>query len=105
MGGVVQVTNKTFRAPSYENSHPRLVAKSTDFIINHIAAYLSKEGSPDQQLRYSMLNVKPEVADLILEQMEFFKKWVQSLAEIDHDSSHIPFVFVSFGKKLRETEL
>lgn len=101
----IRPSRSLYRIPNYENSNPRAVASASDFILKQVDAYISREGSPNQELSYAMQMVTPAVADRILEQMKAFKKWVQSLASTDEGPSMTPLVFVGFAKKMERKEL
>jgi len=110
--GLIQIREKrihpvtsAYRVPTYENSNPRTVEKGTAFVMNQIRAYVSKEGSPKQQIRYAMQLVKPEMVPMIMEQFTAFKTWIQSLANTGDPKDLVPFVFVGFAKELEKREL
>lgn len=103
--GYVRPTRNLFRLPSYENSGPQLVSKANDLILDHLKMYMSREGSPNQELGYGMQLVEHSVGDRVVAQMKAFKRWVQSTASEKTDSSVSPLVFVGFVKKLSKKEL
>ncbi|MBP7843503.1 MAG: hypothetical protein KA116_01690 [Proteobacteria bacterium] len=94
-----------YRIPTYENSGPRQTSKGADYIKKHLEVYLSKEGAPNQVLAQAMQLVSPSVAKRILEQMESFKKWVQSTASDETDETKVPLIFIGFAKALDRKEL
>lgn len=49
--------------------------------------------------------VDRSVAPKILEQMQTFKKWVQSLASRENGAKVVPLIFLGFVKELEEREL
>lgn len=94
-----------YRIPSYDNSAPRAVAKGTQYIQAHLDLYLSKEGNPNQKLVHALQLVKPSAAKRILEQMEAFKKWIQTTAESVPSDDLVPMAFIGFAKELNKKEL
>jgi len=94
-----------YRIPNYKDSSARLVAKASDYIMKHVDVYISKEGSEKQQLAYALQMVDKTAAPRILEQIESFKKWVQSLASRDSGENVVPIIFLGFAKQLEEREL
>ncbi|MCB0365484.1 MAG: hypothetical protein H6624_19585 [Bdellovibrionaceae bacterium] len=109
---LIQVTNKkikrfgrVYRIPSVINSRPRSVAKGTDFIMRHMSSYVSREGTDNQALCSAMQLVPSWAADQVLDRLNQFKDWVQSLAATRVDEECVPFVFVGFAKKLERREM
>ncbi len=94
-----------YRLPIPQNSPPRMVLKGTDHIMNVMNLYLSKEGSPRQEISYGLQMVERSIAPRILEQVESFKRWVQSLAVKDTKANSVPLVFIAVTKQLEEREL
>jgi transcriptional regulator with XRE-family HTH domain len=94
-----------YRIPSHDNSAPRAVAKGTQYIQAHLDLYLSKEGNSNQKLVHALQLVKPSAAKRILEQMEAFKKWIQTTAESTPSDDLVPMAFIGFAKELDKKEL
>lgn len=104
-GGKLYPSRTLYRLPNYENSGPGPVAKAYEYIGKQVDMYSSKEGSPNQELGYGMQLVTPEVAKTIIEQMNAFKRWVQSNASSKTDDSVVPLIFVGFTKWLENREI
>lgn len=103
--GKLYPSNTLYRLPNYENSGPGPVARSYKYIQSQVNLYSSKEGAKNQELGYGMQLVTPEVAQTIVEQMNAFKRWVQSNASSKTDDSVVPLIFVGFTKWLEPREL
>jgi transcriptional regulator with XRE-family HTH domain len=104
-GDKVLPSRNLYRIPTYENSGPREVAKGSEYILRHVDLFLSREGNDQQVFAQAMQLVTPTVAKRILEQMEAFKRWVQSTAAAGTDESLVPLLFVGFTKLLSPKEL
>jgi hypothetical protein len=90
-----------FRLPSQDNSPAELVAPATDFIIRNISAYIVREGSPGtQELGYSFHTCRRVDAEKILEQMKYFKRWVQNMGLKEDHPDEVGFIWVDFGRIL-----
>lgn len=94
-----------YRLPNYENSGPGPVSKAYEYIHKQVDMYSSKEGAQNQELGYGMQLVTPEVAQTIVDQMNSFKRWVQSNASAKTDDSVVPLIFVGFAKWLEPREI
>ena len=103
--GDARPSRPVFRVPGFENSPPPTVRKSTNYFYSVLRSYISEEGSMNQQISFALQLVTPTVAQTILEQMTYFKRWVQSVASSEPRPDLVPFLFVSFGKKLEDREL
>lgn len=101
----IVATQTLYRIPSYSNSNPRSVALGTEFILKHLDIYVSREGSVDQELCSAQQLVSPEVARRVIDQLQAFKKWVQSLAVSSPTTDSVPLVFVGFAKRLGNKEI
>ncbi len=73
--------------------------------MKHIDVFISREGSEKQELGYATQMVSRDVADRILEQLRYFKQWVQSLSMSDTTDKSVPFIFVGFAKTLEKRDL
>ncbi len=94
-----------YRIPTFENAGPREVAKGSEYIRRHVDIFLSREGNDNQVLAQAMQLVTPTVAKRIQEQMEAFKRWVQSTAAPGTEETLVPLLFVGFTKVLSQKEL
>jgi|GEM_PF-2054938 len=94
-----------YRIPAYENAGPREVSKGSEYIRRHVDLFLSREGNDQQVFAQAMQLVTPTVAKRVHEQMEAFKRWVQSTAAPGTDESLVPLLFVGFTKVLSQKEL
>jgi hypothetical protein len=101
----IYTPGKALKVPNIDDSPPSAVRKATRYILSLIQNYISEEGSPKQKLSFAIQLVDETKINLILEEMEKFKKWVQSMGSQKTDSSVVPFVLVSFGKCLEKREL
>jgi hypothetical protein len=101
VGRKFQPTKSLFRLPTQDNSPRELVAPASDFIVQHVLAFLAKEGAPgEQELGYSFHTCRKRDAEKILEQMRYFKRWVQGLGLTSDQSDEVGFVWVDFGRIL-----
>jgi hypothetical protein len=73
--------------------------------LAHLDHYISREGSPQQELGYAMQMVSEAAAVRILEQMKAMKRWVQSQASLDNGKGTTPLLYVGFAKKIESREL
>lgn len=90
-----------FRLPHQDNSPGELVAPASDFILRHLSAYLAREGAPGQQeLGYSFHTCRKSDAQKILEQMQYFKRWVQNMGLKEDHPDEVGFVWVDFARIL-----
>ena len=105
VGQRVKRSGRVYKIPSVINSRPRSVAKGTDFILQHMSSYISREGSENQELCSAMQLVPEWAAEQVLMRLAQFKDWVQSLASTDVNEEQVPFVFVGFAKKLERREM
>ncbi len=103
--GKLYPSNTLYRLPNYENSGPGPVSRAYKYIQTQVNLYASREGADNQELGYGMQLVTPEVAKTIVEQMNAFKRWVQSNASSKTDDSVVPLIFVGFTKWLEPREL
>lgn len=94
-----------YRIPTFENAGPREVAKGSEYMRRHIDLFLSREGNEQQVFAQAMQLVTPTVAKRVQEQMEAFKRWVQSTAAPGTDDTLVPLLFVGFTKVLSQKEL
>jgi transcriptional regulator with XRE-family HTH domain len=94
-----------YRIPTFENAGPRAVAKGSEYIRRHVDIFLSREGHDNQVLAQAMQLVTPTVAKRVQEQMEAFKRWVQSTAAPGTEETLVPLLFVGFTKVLSQKEL
>ncbi len=104
-GKVIKPSSTLYRIPNSNISSPRSVAKASDYILKHIDLYISKEGSPNQELKYYMLMVEPHVAETILQQLNSFSLWVNSVGSTKTDDTVVPIVFFGFTKILERKDL
>ncbi|HAR41268.1 MAG TPA: hypothetical protein DCS07_01330 [Bdellovibrionales bacterium] len=95
----------SYKVPGYRDSGARQASKATDYILKHVDLYISKEGSPKQELSYACQMVSQSAAQRIREQMLFFKRWIQSLTVRENAPDSVPLVFMGFVKELEEREL
>jgi hypothetical protein len=94
-----------YKLPRFEDSPPKSVALASDFIMNHLDNFISKEGSIDQELAYSMQVVREDHAKEILHAISRFKNWVQSLdSHKTPGNGFVPIVFLGFSKILRKRD-
>jgi hypothetical protein len=101
-GKVFTRTKELFRLPHQDNSPGELVGPASDFILQHVEAFMAREGVPgEQELGYSFHTCKKKDAIRILEQMRNFKKWVQSFGLTEDHPDEVSFVWVDFGRILR----
>lgn len=98
--------NRTlYKLPRFEDSPPKSVALASDFIMKHMENFMSKEGSLDQELAYSMQVVSEDHAKEILAAVARFKNWVQSLdSNKTPGRGFVPIVFLGFSKILRKKD-
>jgi len=101
----IQTSRTRYRVPNFENSGPKAVTKSSDYILTHLDHYISREGSPHQELGYAMQMVSEVAAGRILDQMKAMKRWVHSLASTDSGKGTTPLLYVGFAKKIQSREL
>jgi hypothetical protein len=103
----IKINHSYCRVPRAETSSPTTVTKATDFILEHIPTFISKEGSPNQGLFYVSQLMDHDSAMKIIETQKIFKNELHTLA-IDTDkevNNIVPFVFVSFCKILEKKDL
>jgi len=108
--GIIQVENgrftpaKTlFRLPHQDNSPRELVVPATEFILRHLNAFIAKEGAPQQQeLGFSFHTCLKRDAEKILEQMKYFKRWVQNFGLTEDHPDEVSFVWIDFGRILQK---
>ena len=93
------------RTPHYENAAPSSVRKATRMLMSNLETYVSEEGGPNQELGYAIQLVDSDAAKRIMEEMKKFKKWVQSIASRETKGDLLPFVMLTFGKKLEKREM
>jgi hypothetical protein len=97
-----------YRLPKYGTANPRMVAKGHDFILKQIELFISKEGSPKQELAYAFQTVDVNIAKAALEQLRLLKEWIQSHVHSGTPSSEkdlVPLVFIGLAKELESHEL
>jgi hypothetical protein len=102
--GSLKPSRTIYKVPNYDNAPPATMRKATRYLIKHLEVYASVEGSPGQEITYALQLVPASIADHILTEMKAFKRWVQSVASRTTDENLVPFVFLSFGKKLEKKE-
>jgi len=98
-------TRTLFRVPNFENSAPSAVRWGTRYLLKHLDAYISEEGSPKQEGIYAIQLVDPSVAERINAEMRKFKQWVQRVASQGTEAHLVPYLMVGFGKQLDKREL
>lgn len=103
--GSLLTSREIFQVPNYENSPPVAVLRSTQYLSAVRDAYVSSEGAPDQELSFALQLVTPSIARIALEQMLALKNWLHKMASPETKPGLVPFVFVSFGKRLSPKEL
>ena len=101
----IKTSRSYFRVPSFQNSPPSVVRKATQFYKAVFQNYVSEEGSPQQQINFSMQFVTHTLATQILEQVVSLRRWIQSIAVDKPAPGLAPFVFLSFSKKLERHEV
>jgi len=96
---------KRYRLPKYGEHNSRTMSLASKFMLKHIDAYISYEGSDHQSLQFTTLMVTPDKAKIALEQIEAFKDWLLSLHESDPNPDAVPLVFLGFLKMLGRYEV
>lgn len=107
-GRYLKPRSSLFRIPAYGKAPPRTIAKTYDFIRNHLDNYLSREGSERQELKFSMQLMTPEMAKTAREQAAAYIRWFQSHVVLNADTYKgplVPVVGVIFCKELFDAEL
>jgi len=107
-GNIIRPSSSMFRIPRYGNAAPKVIAKTSEFILKHLENFVSLEGSERQELSFFMQLVTPEMSKLIRQQLHGFLKWAQSHVILDpehHDGPVVPLVSVVFAKELFEQEM
>ncbi len=88
-----------------DNSLPKNVVLSSDFILNHVHNFISREGSPDQKLVHSIKLVEEEDAQAILSSIANLKKMIHNFNKKPTNKKRVPIVFVGFSKILKNKDL
>jgi hypothetical protein len=101
----IQSGERGYRIPLYSTSSPRVVAKASDYIMKEIELFISREGSPNQNLSCTTQMVHPAAANRVLEQTQAFSRWIKSLAVSEPSPDDVPVVHVNFAKRLEAREL
>jgi hypothetical protein len=103
----IKINHSYCRVPRAETSNPTTVSKATDFILEHIPTFISKEGSINQGLFYVSQLMDHDSAMKIIETQKTFKNELHTLAsDSDSESKNVvPFVFVTFCKILEKKDL
>jgi hypothetical protein len=73
-------------------------------LISSLQTYVAEEGGPHQELGYAFQFVEKSSAQLILDEMKKFKKWVQSIASQRTDQDLVPFKLITFAKKMDQRD-
>ncbi len=96
-----------YRIPTFENSGPRAVALGTDYILKFLDIFVSREGSPRQELHCTMQLIDEAHLPRIIEQVRNLKHWIQSLSSSTQSEKavRIPLLFAGLAKGLDKREL
>lgn len=105
--GSLLIPSKTlYKVPKDKNEGgPRTRERATKYVLKHIDAFISYEGSENQSVGYFFGLFRPEVAEKIIDQAESLKKWIQNESLEKPQEGAVPVVFVTFTKKLSEGEI
>jgi hypothetical protein len=103
--GGLKPPRTVYRVPSFETSSPQLVRSASKYFKSILDCYISEEGSSEQNVSFALQLVRPNIAHQILDQMAAFKRWVQNVATSETGPGLVPFLFLSYGKKLNQKDL
>jgi hypothetical protein len=81
------------------------LSKATDYILKLLEIFVSKEGSPLQELSFTFQMVSPEAAAKIRERTKALKRYVQSLGSRKMGEGVTPFLYVCLAKQLEPKDL
>lgn len=98
-GNYFKAVNTLFRLPNQDNSPKELVGPTNDFIMRHLSSFVAREGAPkEQELGFSFHTCMKRDAEKILEQMRYFKRWVQNFGLKEDHPDEVTFVWVDFAR-------
>lgn len=98
-------TSTRYRLPSFPNSSPRKVRLASKVILNHISAYLSEDGSNQQQLLYTFQQLSETQILYVYSELQRLKSLIFEMSQSTTLEKKYPFIFVSFARKILEKEL
>lgn len=98
-------TSARYRLPSFPNSSPRKIRLASKVILNHISAYLSEDGSNNQQLLYTFQQLTEKQINYVYTELQRLKAIIFEMSKSGANEEKYPFIFVSFSRQIMEKEL
>lgn len=98
-------TSTRYRLPAFPNSSPRKVRLASKVILNHISAYLSEDGSNNQQLLYTFQQLTEKQINYVYSELQRLKSIIFEMSKSETKEEKHPFIFVSFARQIMEKEL